>query len=97
MEEVINSFTELKKWKKAMLIVMIALICTGCMVTVFGIIMEMYVLMPILGGVIALCGAGVYMFARYTVKKTEKTIVDYLQSSPLPEEQVREIMERIKA
>lgn len=96
MDEIINNFLELKKWEKMMLLVMIALMCSGCIVAVVGIVIGMPVVVPILGAVMVLCGAGVYIFARNVVKKTKKTILDYLQTSNLPQEQIIEIMEKIK-
>lgn len=98
MDEIINNFMELKKWKKVMFGVMIFFICAGVFFFIFGIaVRDVIVPMMILGAVFIVSGALIYMFARHSLTKAEKMIVKYLESSSLPPDEILDIMTKIKS
>lgn len=98
LDEIINNFLELKKWKKAMFFIMILFIFVGIFTIISGIVtLNTVVLIPVLGGILVIGGVLMYLFARHSVNKSEKLLISYLENSALTPDEILDIMTKIKS
>lgn len=93
MDEIIEQYNTAKKWKSEMFIAMIALLTLAAVMIVCGFIMkELLVVFLILGGVIAVLGAAVFIISSATFKKVDKLIRDYLTANGKSAEEINSIL-----
>lgn len=93
MDEIIEQYNTAKKWKKEMLIAMIALLTLAVVMIVCGLfIKELLVVFLIFGGVIAVLGAAVFIISNVTFKKADKLIREYLAADGKSAEEINSIL-----
>ena len=93
MEEIIEQYNNAKKWKREMLIAMIAMLALAAAIIVCGfIITDLMVMFMISGGVIAVFGAVLFIISDATFKKVDKLIREYLSANGKSAEEINSIL-----
>lgn len=93
MEEIIEQYSEAKKWKRDMLIAMIAMLAVAAASVVIAfIIKELMALFLIFGGILAVLGAVMYIVSSATFNKADKLIRNYLAANGKSEEEINSIL-----
>lgn len=93
MEEIIEQYNEAKKWKRDMLIAMIAmLVVAAASVIIAFIIKELMALFLIFGGILAVLGVAIFAISAGTFKKADTLIRKYLAANGKSEEEVNSML-----
>lgn len=93
MEEIIEHYNEARKWKRDMLIAMIAMLVSaaGAVVVAF-IIRELMALFLIFGGILAVLGVAMYIISSVTFNKADRLIRKYLAANGKSEEEINSML-----
>ena len=93
MEELIEQYNGAKKWKKEMLIALIALLAlaAGMIVCAF-IIKDLMVYFLIFAAIIAAVGVAVFVISNATFKKVDKMIREYLAANGKSAEEINSLL-----
>lgn len=93
MEEIIEQYNNAKKWKREMLIAMIAMLTLAVGMIVCGLfINDLIVLFMISGGIIAAFGVVLFIISNSTFKKVDKLIREYLAANGKSSEEINSIL-----
>lgn len=93
MEELVEQYNNVKKWRKEMFIAMIVLLALMVLSVVLGIIFrELLVLFVIFGIIMSALGVTVNILSANTLKKAGKIIKDFLSANGKTEEEIIAIL-----
>lgn len=93
MEEIIEQYNEAKKWKRDMLIAMIAMLAVAAASVIIAfIIKELMALFLIFGGILAVLGVAIFAISAGTFKKADTLIRKYLASNGKSEEEINSML-----
>ena len=93
MEELIEQYNAAKKWKKEMLIALIALLVLAAGMIICGCILtDLLVLFSIFAGIVAAVGVAVFIISNVTFNKVDKLIREDLSSNGKSPEEINSIL-----
>lgn len=94
MNEIIEQYKNAKGWHKQMRLFMIALTALGAVFAVLGFVFkDFWVILLILGAVMASLGIFTYAFASHTLKKFDETLRRHFKEAGKTDEEISSILE----